>query len=130
MSRPLTPDDVPAFPRADLARRDELLELAWGLIANAQGGNWDAASPEWREAAERWRDRYHEVLPPADAPASPEQPVYSKTLHEPGGATPLFMIHCDEGWRLSIVCEEMYEWAADWLLGVLGRRPYAPGRRP
>ena len=31
---------------------------AWGIIANAFGGNWNLASPEWREAAERWRDRW------------------------------------------------------------------------
>jgi len=28
-----------------------------------------------------------------------------------------------------IVCERMYGWAADWLLEVLGRRPYADGKR-
>ncbi len=37
-------------------------ELAWGLIANAYGGDWTLASPEWREAAERWRDNYHASL--------------------------------------------------------------------
>lgn len=44
-----------------------LLELAWGLIANA---GWDAGtgqddlakSPGWHEAATRWRDRYHAWL--------------------------------------------------------------------
>ena len=36
----------------------DLLEMAWGLIANAHGGDWDQATPEWREAAERWRDEY------------------------------------------------------------------------
>lgn len=34
------------------------IELAWGLIANAYGGNWEKASDEWRVAAERWRDEY------------------------------------------------------------------------
>lgn len=34
----------------------DVIEAAWGLIANAYGGNWDEASPEWRKAAERWRD--------------------------------------------------------------------------
>ena len=41
---------------------DDLTEAAWGLIANAWGGNWDAADPEWREAAIRWRDAYHATL--------------------------------------------------------------------
>ena len=34
------------------------VEAAWGLIANAWGGDWDMATDEWREAAGRWRDRY------------------------------------------------------------------------
>ena len=33
------------------------LESAWGIIANAYGGDWDTAPPEWRKAAERWRDK-------------------------------------------------------------------------
>lgn len=41
---------------------DPLLESAWGIIANAGGGNWDKEGSEWREAAERWRDGYHERL--------------------------------------------------------------------
>lgn len=57
------------------------------------------------------------------AEPSPEAPVYTKIQQE-NGATDLYMITCDEGWRQSIVCTEMYEWAADWLLEVLSRRPY------
>lgn len=34
------------------------IEEAWGIIANAHGGDWSKASAEWREAAERWRDEY------------------------------------------------------------------------
>lgn len=34
------------------------LELAWGIIANAYGGNWSLASDEWRTAAENWRDNH------------------------------------------------------------------------
>lgn len=41
----------------------DLPEAAWGIIANAGEGNWDNETPEWREAAERWRDAYHETLP-------------------------------------------------------------------
>ncbi len=36
-------------------------ELAWGLIANAYGGEWDQASLDWKMAAERWRDSYQGV---------------------------------------------------------------------
>ena len=43
----------------------DLLEAAWGIIANSYGGDWDLASPQsgWKEAAERWRDEYHALLP-------------------------------------------------------------------
>jgi hypothetical protein len=34
----------------------EQLEAAWVLIANAGGGNWETQTPEWREAAAKWRD--------------------------------------------------------------------------
>lgn len=30
---------------------------AWGIIANVSGGDWKKQSPEWQEAAERWRDK-------------------------------------------------------------------------
>ena len=42
----------------------EELELAWGLLANAYGGDWNMASKAsgWKDAAERWRDRYHAIL--------------------------------------------------------------------
>lgn len=43
------------FPR-------DLVEAAWGLIANGWGGDWGAASPEWRAAAEEWREAYHGIL--------------------------------------------------------------------
>lgn len=61
--------------------------------------------------------------------ATPARPVYSK-VEQDEGATGMFMITVDEGWRTSIVCGDMYEWAADWLLGVLGNRPFAPEVRP
>lgn len=59
-------------------------------------------------------------------PASPERPVYRKYHQGDDHAkTRLFMITCDEGWRSSIVCTDMYEHVADWLLGILGRQPFA-----
>ncbi len=33
-------------------------ELAWGLIANAYGGDWGQASLDWSMAAGRWCDAY------------------------------------------------------------------------
>ena len=36
----------------------DAIEIAWGIIANAHGGDWSKATPEWRAAAERWRDQH------------------------------------------------------------------------
>jgi len=38
-------------------------------------------------------------------------------------ARALFLITCDEGWRSTVLCSGMYENDADWLLGLLGRKP-------
>lgn len=39
----------------------DLLEIAWCVIANAS--DWDNPDrTEWRKAAERWRDKYHQTL--------------------------------------------------------------------
>jgi hypothetical protein len=51
---------------AEVVRMAKLdaIEDAWGIIANAYGGDWSKAPSEWREAAERWRDQHVIVLPP------------------------------------------------------------------
>lgn len=36
----------------------ELLDSAWGLIANAGNGDWSTQTVEWQGAAVRWRDQY------------------------------------------------------------------------
>lgn len=54
---------------------NDLLESAWGLIANKFGGDWDKATPEWRAAAECWRDKYHKTRP--DVPDRPDDPRLS-----------------------------------------------------
>jgi hypothetical protein len=37
---------------------DDCIETAWGIIANASGGTWERESPDWVEAASRWRDKW------------------------------------------------------------------------
>lgn len=59
--------------------------------------------------------------------ATEKAPIYKIVEQDDGYATQRYMIVCDEGWRHSIVCENMYDWAAEWLIGVIGRAPYAPG---
>ena len=58
------------------------------------------------------------VVSRQDTAASEQEPVYAKVAHDGGRTTQLWLITCDEGWRSSIVCEDMYERDADWLLGV------------
>jgi hypothetical protein len=60
-----------------------------------------------------------------DKPASPESPVYAKRRQPDTGN--FWMITCDEGWRSLIVCTDMYENVADWLLGIIDGQPY-PGK--
>jgi hypothetical protein len=43
---------------AENKRKDDLLEAAWGIIANASQGAWIRETEEWRQAAIRWRDTY------------------------------------------------------------------------
>jgi hypothetical protein len=45
-----------------LSKAEELLEMAWVIIANANDGNWDRAATSWVKAAEKWRDDYHNIL--------------------------------------------------------------------
>lgn len=55
-------------------RRMDLLETAWVIIANAQGGDWEKATPEWKAAAERFREAYHAELKTV-LPYRPELPI-------------------------------------------------------
>lgn len=42
-------------------KKANLLEMAWVIIANSFEGNWDKAPKDWKKAAEKWRDEYHEI---------------------------------------------------------------------
>ena len=57
---------------------------------------------------------------------SEEAPVYRKVYdrRDDGTRSSLCMITCDEGWRSLIVCTDMYEHVADWLLDLIGGKPY------
>ena len=55
---------------AEVVRLREGMELAWGIIANASGGNWDEEGSQWKAAAERWRDEHWHPAEPSDAIAN------------------------------------------------------------
>ena len=40
----------------------DLIECAWGIIANAWEGDWSQAPAHWQAAAEEWREAYHDLL--------------------------------------------------------------------
>ena len=37
-------------------------EMLWIVLANVSGGDWKKQTPEWQEAAARWRDNYMKVV--------------------------------------------------------------------
>ena len=51
------------------------IEVAWGIIASANHGDWVGADKEWREAAERWRDNHWHRILSGRVPQLPRQPV-------------------------------------------------------
>ncbi len=65
-----------------MIEKSDLLEFAWGIIANAGGGDWEKESKEWRDAAIRWRDAYFISLPKVSQ-ASSEQPTQNIPPEEP-----------------------------------------------
>jgi len=62
--------------------KDRLLETAWGIIANAGSGDWEMEAPDWRGAAERFRDTYmgkeRLTCKPKDCPS---ETTYSPAIH-------------------------------------------------
>jgi hypothetical protein len=51
-----------AVPDATLKRMCDAAEMLWVVLANVSGGDWAQQSPEWQEAAARWRDDYLEAI--------------------------------------------------------------------
>lgn len=85
--------------KLDQVKALELLEAAWGVIANVGGGNWLGQSEEWQNAAGRWRYSYHGVIPKVNEPTMPNLPKYQTQLdprttsdqppgHRPCGISP------------------------------------------
>lgn len=56
---------------------EDIAEMAWGVIANVNGSEWDTREvpPEWRGAAERWRDQYYAYLKRTRPPANSDVDV-------------------------------------------------------
>lgn len=54
----------------EASRRLDMLEAAWGVIANVSGSDWTKQTIEWQQAAMRWRSTYDAaILAARTAPA-------------------------------------------------------------
>lgn len=62
-TEPPAPAPEPGPIRMTRSEMEMNLESAWGLIANAYGGDWNSAGKQWREAAEAWRELVLRRLP-------------------------------------------------------------------
>jgi hypothetical protein len=71
----IIPDDLPEWANEAMAdgqlfrvciekatSKDDLLEMAWVIIANAHQGFWENAPDAWQKAAAKWRDDYHAAV--------------------------------------------------------------------
>ena len=47
-------EDFIISDKAKIEALEHKLDLAWGIIANAGGGNWKNETKEWQEAATKW----------------------------------------------------------------------------
>lgn len=50
------------FERVPRETLIDLVERAWGVIANGGGGDWTKETAEWQAAATKWRDDFHAML--------------------------------------------------------------------
>ncbi len=62
----------------DAVGQGDALYMAWTIIANANGGDWSKADPEWVAAAERWRDEFHRLLLTSVVPKRSEAELEGK----------------------------------------------------
>lgn len=54
--------EVGAAISSERRAADDLIERAWGVIANAGGGDWSKENEVWNIAAKAWRALYHKRL--------------------------------------------------------------------
>lgn len=110
------------------ASASHALEIAWGIIANAGGGDWTKETPKWQEAAAKWRD---EQLPLMYAPERASDPTL---LNAAKAALPLvghicrncWDAGCDMGATCRCPCHTFHCPQRDVLSNAIERAPCAP----
>lgn len=48
--------------KQQLDSANDMLYMAWTIIANAGEGDWQKEGTEWQRAAENWRDEWHQYI--------------------------------------------------------------------
>lgn len=72
----------------ELAGLRDLLEEAWGIIANANGADWATKLDDWSMAATRWRDKWlRQTYPPVPSIEARAEAVQARISAEPAGVT-------------------------------------------
>lgn len=52
-------------------------EMLWVVLANVSGGDWTKQTPDWQEAAARWRDSYFEALKSRAVEGDDDEPLHT-----------------------------------------------------
>lgn len=56
----------------EIRQKDDAAEMLWVVLANVSGGDWEKQTPEWQEAAARWRDNYFDKFCASDRRECPK----------------------------------------------------------
>lgn len=62
--------------REEWQRLADSAEMLWVCLANVNEGDWTKQTPEWQEAAKRWRDNYFGAVVKKDH-SELDQPINS-----------------------------------------------------
>lgn len=87
----------------------DCIDDAWGVIANAIG--WGGEHPEWKTAAERWRDKWLPIRYAKPAPQQPEQQSAVEWVRENlgiagNGTTKYYALDEHDAFALARRCDE------------------------
>jgi hypothetical protein len=93
MARHLLSEPGPEIVReliVELRKAKDHLETAWGVIASAgvSPGDWSSMTPEWYEAARKWRDEWHKMIC-----ADPKETHSISTESNPAQSPELKLLH-------------------------------------
>lgn len=68
---------------SDTLSLKDAAEMLWVVLANVSGGDWTKQTPEWQEAAARWRDAYFVALKAHPSPSAPDLDTLARETAQP-----------------------------------------------